>query len=209
MIGYTIGCIISALLLSKYTRGRKLTYQITLWIGMGAICILSLWLNLGWWNIISMPAMSSVIAFISLLINPYTPNEVINNSAYSDIISEDFYTTIKSGEIIGQRKAIGFKQEYDELLLRTLLSFTSDKKDAIEIANHLYTKIHYPVSQINKDILEQHVVYSIEKTVSKSPYLLRCYQSYPEIKGAVFNIWLSQLTVHEKATKELELLQSK
>lgn len=121
---------------------------------------------------------------------------------YDYLIEQDYYNTLTQDKI-GKCKAIGFKQEYDRALFNIASEITSSKDFAMSIMNNLYSKIYYPVSDTPVALFKQHVTSSVGAVAKSDSHLRQIIKQNGDIVGLIFNLWLSQMVVHEEATDEL------
>lgn len=127
------------------------------------------------------------------------------NDKYDYLISHNYYGYLSQDEI-GKCEATGFKQEYDNALFDIALRITSERTFALEIMNNLYSKIYYPISKTPLKQFKDHVITAVANVAKQDSFLDQYMKRHPDIIGLIFNLWLSQMVVHEEATDSINRL---
>lgn len=188
--------ILSEIILLSYQKFRDIKYKILSFLICAAIWIpLLLLTDLNWWNIIILPACTMIGIFISLFIYPFTINEAFKNKKFE---INDYYIQLKDEEKIGIIKTYGRMRDYETLLKRILLGFTSSKTDTNEIFDNLFSETFTPCKDVSKKIILEHVRESLNKVICKKEYLIQKTYEYPNIYHYVFNVYICLVYLRDK-----------
>lgn len=205
MTGYIIGTVLGVIIfLLQNFKPTSLGFRIAfLFLSIAFIWGIS-YAQLGYWNILVIPVGIMVLCFLAALCFPYGGNSAKNE--YMAINGKNYYRELQNGDLIGQIEVPGFKQTYDRILSGILFQIVSSEEDFQSLGKALNSKNFYPISTHTKDEIVQHIRWAIEVVANSSSNGSSIRSKAEDNLESIFNAYVSVMSIHEEATRNLEQL---
>ena len=207
MVGYIIGIVLGVIFfLLQNLKPTSIGFRIAFLI----LSIAFIWgisyAQLGYWNILIIPLGIMVLCFLAALCFPYGGNSAKNEYMY--INGQNYYKELQNGDLIGRIEVPGFKQTYDRILGGILFQIASSEDDFQSLRKALYSKNFYPISTHTKDEIVQHILWAIEEVANSSTDGNSIRSKAEDNIESLFNAFVSVMSIHEEATRNLEQLKN-
>ena len=163
--------------------------------------------HLGWWNVLIIPIGMLVLCFISAFCFPYMINSA--RTEYSYVNGHNYYIELKDTDYIGKIDCPGFKQTYDRIMGGIIVDTVMTQDDSERLWNLLYSKNFYPISEHTKQEIMQHITSSIETVAVASKHRDVIRKNAQKNIELFFNTFVSVMSIHEEATRNLEEIRAK
>lgn len=207
MVGYIIGIVLGVIIfLLQNFKPTSIGFRIAFLI----LTIAFIWgisyAQLGYWNIVVIPVGVLILCFLAAFCFPYKGSSAINE--YMAINGQNFYKELQNSDQIGQINVPGFKQTYDRILGGIISQIVTSKKDFDSFGKALYSKNFYPISIHTKDEIIQHIRWAIEEVANSSTDGNSIRSKAEDNIESLFNAFVSVMSIHEEATRNLEQLKN-
>ena len=207
MVGYIIGIVLGVIFfLLQNLKPTSIGFRIAFLI----LSIAFIWgisyAQLGYWNILIIPLGIMVLCFLAAFCFPYGGNSAKNEYQY--INGQNYYKELQNGDLIGRIEVPGFKQTYDRILGGILFQIASSEDDFQSLRKALYSKNFYPISTHTKDEIVQHILWAIEEVANSSTDGNSIRSKAEDNIESLFNAFVSVMSIHEEATRNLEQLKN-
>lgn len=207
MVGYIIGIVLGVIIfLLQNFKPTSIGFRIAFLI----LTIAFIWgisyAQLGYWNIVVIPVGVLILCFLAAFCFPYKGSSAINE--YMAINGQNLYKELQNSDQIGQINVPGFKQTYDRILGGIISQIVTSKKDFDSFGKALYSKNFYPISIHTKDEIIQHIRWAIEEVANSSTDGNSIRSKAEDNIESLFNAFVSVMSIHEEATRNLEQLKN-
>ena len=207
MVGYIIGIVLGVIIFLLHNfKPTSIGFRIAFLI----LTIAFIWgisyAQLGYWNIVVIPVGVLILCFLAAFCFPYKGSSAINE--YMAINGQNFYKELQNSDQIGQINVPGFKQTYDRILGGIISQIVTSKKDFDSFGKALYSKNFYPISIHTKDEIIQHIRWAIEEVANSSTDGNSIRSKAEDNIESLFNAFVSVMSIHEEATRNLEQLKN-
>jgi len=203
MTGYIIGVVIGIIIfLLQNLKPTSIGFRILFLLLSIAFIWGIFYAHLGYWNILIIPIGEIALCFISAVCFPYGGKAA--TIEYEAINGENYYANLRDDDKIGNIQPPGFKQTYDRIMEGIIFKIVSTQNEFQYFRNLIYSKNFYPISIHTKAEVVQHLHSCIEKAANSSINGNTIRTKANERIELLFNTFVSLMSIHEEATRNLE-----
>lgn len=205
MTGYIIGLVLGIIVfLMQNFKPTSVSFRILFLL----LTIAFLWgisyAHAGYWNIFIIPLGVLVLCFIAALCFPYGLKSAQNEYMFTN--GRNYYAELRNEDIIGRIDAPGFRQTYDRIIGSILTQITGNQDDFQRFCKLLFSENFYPISCHTKDEVMHHIKSVIEEVSISSKNGRAIRKRANNSIELLFNTYVSVMSIHEEATRDLELM---
>ena len=205
MIGYIIGIVLGVIIfLFQNFKPTSLGFRILFLVLSIAFMWGLYYAHLGYWNILIIPFGELVLCFLSAFFFPYSGRSAMIE--YESINGENYYASMRYTDKIGRIQVPGLKQTYDRIMNGLLFQIVTNKADFQKLERLIYSKNFYPISIHTKEEVLQHINDCVEEVANSSKHGNTIRINANKIIDQLFNTYVSVMSIHEDATRNLEAL---
>jgi len=206
MVGYIIGIVLGVIIfLLQNFKPTSVGFRIAFLI----LTIAFIWgisyAQLGYWNILVIPVGVMVLCFFVALCFPYGGDSA--KSEYMYINGQNYYMELQNEDLIGRIEVPGVKQTYDRILNGILFEIASSDDEFKSLGKALYSKNFYPISIHTKEEIVQHIRWAFEMVANSSSNGYSIRSKAEDNIESIFNAYVSVMSIHEEATRNIEQLK--
>ena len=208
MIGYIIGVVLGVIIflfenLKPTSIGFRVMYLLT---SIGFLLGI-FFAHLGYKNLFIIPLGELVLCFISAFCFPYDGKSALTE--YKVTNGENYYANLHDKDKIGRIEVPGFKQTYDRIMGGIITQLVTNPDELQKMGNLIYSKNFYPISIHTKEEVLQHLNTCIDEVAKSSKYGKTIRIEANKNIAIIFNTYVSVMSIHEEATREIEEIMKK